>query len=185
MLIGKLIKPCKICIYEQKEDGGEVESFSLLKLSLGEIYSLLSQVKNKETIENTLDGSLVIKYSGNDEIHKRWRQLAVEHLKKGPSSFIDVSKKYKSNISGTSVLIRDAKKHIIRIAFRNGDDTNTINRMCISNEERERFFQDAKMSNVFKIDHKYALDTRDINMYTYWSKFINTRYIENVKNIVK
>ena len=33
MLIGKLIKPCKICLYETRKDGGEIESFSLLKLS--------------------------------------------------------------------------------------------------------------------------------------------------------
>mgnify|MGYP003298809202 CR=1 FL=1 len=34
MLIGKLIKPCKIVIYEAKEDGGEIESFNCFILPL-------------------------------------------------------------------------------------------------------------------------------------------------------
>ena len=51
MLIAKLIKPCKICIFE-KEDGGEVESFSLLKLSLSELTQLLVKVtEGKNVIE--------------------------------------------------------------------------------------------------------------------------------------
>ena len=32
MIIGKLIKPCKICLYDLDKDGGEIESFSLLTL---------------------------------------------------------------------------------------------------------------------------------------------------------
>lgn len=70
MLFGKLIKPCKICIYEQQEDGGEIESFSLLKLSLSEVYRLLVIVVDKKDIETTLDGSIVVRYSGNDSTHQ-------------------------------------------------------------------------------------------------------------------
>ena len=92
MLFGKLVKPCKICIYEQQKDGGEIESFSLLKLSLIEVYSLLNKT-SANNIETTLDGSVVIKYSGNDITHKEWKNLACEHLKKNPSNFVDVSKK--------------------------------------------------------------------------------------------
>ena len=180
MLFGKLIKPCKICIYEQKEDGGEIESFSLLKLSLPEVYILLSQAKD---VECTLDSSIVIKYSGNDSIHQEWKKLAVEHTKKNPSNFRDISKKYKTDIAGTSCLIRDANKHIIKIALRKGNDTCTINRMCIDNEMRERFFQDAKAGKYFKQTKKYALDTQDLNVYTYWSKYMNSSYLEQSKRL--
>lgn len=190
MLYGRLIKPCKICIYEQKEEGGEVESFSLLKLNLKEVYYLLSVAfkeypTNNETknIEAVLDGSIVIKYSGNDDIHKAWKELAQNHLKNNPKEFRDISKKYKTDIPGTSCLIRDANKHIIKISLRKGDDTCTINRMCIDNEIRERFFQDAKASKYFKQTKKYALDTQDLNTYTYWSKFMNSSYLEQSKNL--
>lgn len=190
MLYGRLIKPCKICIYEQDENGGEVESFSMLKLSLQEVYYLFSVAfkeyltNNKgENIEVALDGSIVIKYSGNDDIHKAWKELAQNHLKINPSNFRDISKKYKTDIPGTSCLIRDADKHIIKIAFRKGDDTCTINRMCIDNEMRERFFQDTKASKYFKQTKKYALDTQDLNTYTYWSKYMNSSYLEQSKRL--
>ena len=190
MIFGKLIKPCKICIYEQKEDGGEVESFSMLKLSLQEAYYLFCTAFShyltndiEENIDKALDGSVVIRYSGNDDIHKAWKELAQNHLKTNPSNFRDISKKYKTDIPGTSCLIRDADKHIIKIAFRKGDDTCTINRICIDNEMRERFFQDAKTSKYFKQTKKYALDTQDLNTYTYWSKYINSSYLEQSKRL--
>lgn len=182
MLFGKLIKPCKICIYEQQEDGGEIESFSLLKLSLSEVYRLLVIVADKKDIETTLDSSIVIKYSGNDSIHQEWKKLASEHLKKNPNNFVDVSKKYKSDILGTSCLIRDPKKHIIRIALRRGDDNCTINRLCIDNSIRERFFQDAKVSTFFRETKKYAIDSKDLKVYTYWSTYMNNEYIIKTKN---
>ena len=72
MLIGKLIKPCKIVIYEAKEDGGEIESFTLLKLNVVEVYKLLESAAEKEL---TLDNSIVIKYSGNDATHQLWKEL--------------------------------------------------------------------------------------------------------------
>ena len=190
MLFGKLIKSCKICIYEQKEDGGEVESFSMLKLSLQEVYYLFCTVFShylsediEKNVDKALDGSLVIKYSGNDDIHKARKKLAQNHLKTNPSNFRDISKKYKTDIPGTSCLIRDADKHIIKIAFRKGNDTCTINRMCIDNEIRERFFQDAKASKYFKQTKKYALDTQDLNTYTYWSKYMNSSYLEQSKRL--
>lgn len=190
MLFGKLIKPCKICIYEQKEDGGEVESFSMLKLSLQEVYYLFCTAFShyltegiEKNVDKSLDGSLVIRYSGNDDIHKAWKELAQNHLKTNPSNFRDISKKYKTDIPGTSCLVRDADKHIIKIAFRKGNDTCTINRMCIDNEIRERFFQDAKASKYFKQTKKYALDTQDLNTYTYWSKYMNSSYLEQSKRL--
>lgn len=182
MIIAKLIKPCKICIFESRKDGGEIESFSLLKLSLNEFSSLLTKaIELKKEIEYTLDDSVVIKYSGNDEIHQYWKKLSIEHEKTSPSNFVDVSAQFKSEISGTSCLIRDPVKHIIRIALRNGDDNVTINRMCIDNEIRERFFNDVKTTLLFKKSKKYAMDTQDLATYTYWSKYMNTSFINQFK----
>ena len=78
MIIGKLIKPCKICLYDLDKDGGEIESFSLLKLSFNELSQILTKaIETKKEIEYPLDGSVVIKYSGNDEVHKVWKEIAV------------------------------------------------------------------------------------------------------------
>ena len=80
MIIGKLIKPCKICIYEVESDGGEVESFSLLKLKLNEFIEIIHEALNQnKSIEYALDGSVVINYSGEDTIHQLWKKLVVEH----------------------------------------------------------------------------------------------------------
>jgi hypothetical protein len=181
MIIGKLIKPCKICLYE-KEDGGEIESFSLLKLTFQEACSLLLKSEQfKKEKEFPLDGTVVIKYSGNDEVHQLWKEIAVEHEKNSPKQFLDVSAKFQTTITGTSCLIRDAKNHVIRIALRNGDDKVTINRICIDNNIRERFFCDVKSTKYFKEHKKYAMDTRDLDIYTYWSKFMNTSFITQYK----
>ena len=180
MIFGKLIKPCKICLYEQKEDGGEIESFSLLKLSLHELAELL-KLTSETNVEYTLDGAVVVKYSGNDAIHKRWKDIAVEHSKRSPQDFVDVSAQFKSQIPGTSVLIRDPKKHIIRIAKRDGNDENTINRICIGNDIREKFFSDSKLCTMFKTLGKYAIDTRDLDTYKFWSKYMNSSFIFQYK----
>lgn len=182
MIIGKLIKPCKICFYETRKDGGEIESFSLLKLSVGEFTQLLAKaIEMKKEIEYTLDGSSVIKYSGNDELHQLWKNIAVEHERTSPEQFIDVSAQFKTKVSGTSCLIRDPKNHIIRIALRQGNDKTTINRLCIDNSARERFFYDVKTTKYYKTKKKFAMDTQDLQIYTYWSKFMNTAFINQYK----
>lgn len=185
MIIGKLIKPCKICIYEIEEDGGEIESFSLLKLSLQEAVELLLNIDLKaDRIETTLDGSVVLKYSGNDELHNKWKELAVNHKNTNPQEFVDVSKTFTSTINGTSVLIRDPKKHVIRICKRNGDDTLTINRIPIDDIQRESFFTDVKTGVYFKNNKKYAMspdDQRDFSTYIRWSNFMNVTYEKVLK----
>lgn len=184
MLIGKLIKPCKIVIYEQQEDGSEVESFTMLKLSLAEAYQLL-QSAGYENEELMLDNSIVIKYSGNDQTHQLWKDLAVNHCKENPKDFFDVSKKFDTKIPGSSCLVRDAKNHIIRIAKREGNDEVTINRLCIDDTTRERFFADSKRCTMFKTMKKYAIDTQDLEIYTYWSKYMNSMFMAQSKEASK
>lgn len=183
MIIAKLIKPCKICLYNMEEDGGEIESFTLLKLTLQEHTTLIFKAVhlNKE-IEYPLDGSIVIPYSGEDKLHQFWKELAMEHKKQNPADFVDLSHKFKTKILGTSCLIRDPAKHIIKIALRRGDDTVTINRLCIGNDIRERFFSDVKRTKLFKQTGKYMMDTNDLDIYTYWSKFMNDSFIMQSKD---
>lgn len=185
MLIGKLIKPCKMCFYESK-DGGEVESYSLLKISTQELALLLLKAAEcKNVVEYPLDGCVVVKYSGNDALHQLWKELAVGHERNSPNQFVDVSAKFKTQIAGTSCLVRDPKNHIIRIALREGNDENTINRMCIDNQIRERFFYDVKASARYQQTGKFAMDTQNLSLYTYWSKFMNTSFINQYKELKK
>lgn len=179
MIIGRLIKPCKICLFEQQEDDGKIESFSLLKLNLIEAINLFN--KGSE-IEYTLDNSIVIKYSGNDSVHQYWKELAIAHRASNPTDFIDVSKSFKSTTPGTSVLIRDPIKQIIRIAKRNGDDTNTINRICIDDKDRENFFYDSKKSKYFLTNKKYAIDKEDSKLYKNWAIKMNNTYLYELNN---
>lgn len=177
-MIGRLIKPCRICLYEQ-DDGGEVESFCLLRLSMGEVWRILATVSNhSERVSGMLDGSLVIKYSDKDDpTYREWVRIALEHSKTEPRDFHDLSRKYKSVVPGTSVLVRDSRKHTIRIALRKGNDDCTINRLCISNDMRERFFQDVKRGTLFKETGRYIMDSRDQDVYSYWSRFMNNEYL--------
>lgn len=183
MIIAKLIKPCKICLYDMEEYGGEIESFSLLKLSLLEYTTLIYKAARLDKeIEYPLDGSIVIPYSGEDELHHFWKELALEHKRKNPADFVDVSHKFKTKILGTSCLIRDPAKHIIKIALRRGDDTVTINRLCIGNNIRERFFSDVKRTKLFKQTGKYMMDANDLGIYTYWTTFMNESFIMQSKD---
>ena len=185
MIIAKLIKPCKICVFD-KEDGGEVESFSLLKLPMSELAQLLLKVaESKNEVEYPLDGSVVIKYSGNDSVHQLWKELVLKHEKDSPHCFIDISAQFKTGVAGTSCLVRDPNKHIIRIALREGDDRMTINRVCVDNSIRERFFYDAKTSHRYQQTKKFAIDTKDLATYTYWSKFMNMSFINQYKELKK
>lgn len=184
MLVGKLFKGNKIYIYEQDVDGGELESFTFLRLRLSEAYYLLQTAHDQNLklgIENPpfIPSSLmVIEYSTDDDVHKAWKKIVRGHHLLNPSNVKNTSKKYKTTIPGTSCLVRDPKNHIIKIAYRKGDDICSINRMCIDNSMRERFFQDAKAGKYFKQAGKYALDTQDLEVYNYWSKFMNSCYLK-------
>lgn len=185
MIIGKLIKPCRICLYES-DDGGEKESFTLLKLSFKEALGLYNDALcNGNKIEYPLDESVVIQYSGNDNVHTEWKAIAVEHEKNSPMDFIDLSSEFKTSISGTSCLIRDPKNHIIKIALRKGNDKIVINRVCIDNAIRERFFSDVKATKRYKESGHFAMDTRDLDIYKYWSNYMNVSFISQYKDYKK
>ena len=50
------------------------------------------------------------------------------------------------------------------------------------NDIRERFFYDVKLTNYYKKNNKFAMDTQDLEIYTYWSKFMNNSFIAQYKN---
>ena len=64
-----------------------------------------------------------------------------------------------------------------------GVNSDITYELLFDNEMRERFFQDAKAGKYFKQTKKYALDTQDLNVYTYWSKYMNSSYLEQSKRL--
>ena len=179
MLYAKLVKPSSIQIYTKEEDGKELESYSLLKISILELLQILKHASEKDISFN--ENSLTISFKNNKEVHTNFKAIANEHKTKHPNTFLDVSKKFNSTIVGTSVLVRDPEKHLIWIAKRKGNDLQNINRICITDKTREKFFQDVKVCKYFLENKKYIMDTRDNDIYSYWSKYMNNSYIEQLK----
>lgn len=186
MIIGKLVKPYKMCFFESKVDGSELESFSLLKLSFFEFTALLEMaVKTDHTINYGLNNVFTIEYKGDDKLHKLWKSLACQHEAIAVEPFYYVNAKFPTVIGGTSCLIRDPEKHSICIAYRKSNQDTSINRLCICNSIRERFFSDCKTSTLFKTTKKYAIDSRDKELYSYWSKYMNDSFIRQHKDYRK
>lgn len=153
----------------------ELESFSLLKVSEDE-YKLL--IDSRDTWERKGD-KVFCTYSVTDMTDKIFRKIAKDHKKNNPL-FQDVSKTYTSSIDGTSMLVRNPKDHIIRIARRK-DQSCTINKLCIDDDVREYFFSMAKRSRYFEKTHKYAIDVENVSWYKYWSKYMNDEYLKQIK----
>ena len=183
MIIAKLYTGKQIFI-KDTEDGGELESFSLLKLSLEEFCFLfkIALAKTGKTYEFKND-MLIMYYEVGDSINKAWKYLVKQHSKNDATGerFIDKTTKFKTQIPGTSALIRDQVNHIIRIAKRKGDDITSINRLCISNAIRERFFNDVKYGDRYKKTGKYEMDSNDGDLYKHWSNFMNVSFIKQSK----
>lgn len=171
MIVQKL-KDNKLIAYEHEVN--EIESFSLLVLDKSEWENLYNLSTNwvKDNYKLTLI------YENKDSIDKYFKLLATQHKNNNPL-FKDVSKKYVSNIPGTSMLIRDVKNHIIRIAFRKGDKCD-INKLFIPNTVRESFFADTKRCSYLSRNGKYAIDIVDEGFYIKWSKYMNEMYLKGI-----
>lgn len=87
---------------------------------------------------------------------------------------------YKSDIVGTSKLIRIPKKQIIKIARRKGinDNNNKVNSVCIDNRLREEFFKDCKTTQHFEDTKLYELmyNEFDMNVYEKWDQIMKEVY---------
>lgn len=178
-MIARRLRTNQIVI--QQGTGSEIESFTLLHLNTEELNALLSCVSDWKQDGEGFKVSHVSVYG--DKLDEVFKTIAVEHSKTNPN-FLDVTKKYTSQISGSSMLIRDPEKHVIKIAWRKGN-TCAINKLIIDNQKREQFFRDAKSCKCFIEKGKYFIDARDEVIYTYWSNYMNRKYIENIQGVNK
>ena len=184
LIIAQKVKNNKIKLYRWAFD--EIESYSLLKISVEEAHQLidsdpegwkLKKVRGiKEYVRNV-----------SDKVNTVWLSLVAEH-KKNNKDFMDVSKNYgintllfDSSMEGfSSVLIRNVDTHIIRITYDTDDIVYGINILPISNEKREEFFKDTHHSKYWKREHKYGLDLEDGTTYAKWSDYMNKMYIKYI-----
>ena len=153
-----------------------LESYTMLDLSNEDALELLYASDN---INKTKDG-FVIKYAEDDLVNKMFKAIANKHSKDNPN-FVNVSEKYTVDdnyISGTSLLLRDPKKHVIKICRRSTTNDNTcgINRLFIPNNYRDKFFKEVVYGKRFQETGRYELDSRNDDLYSWWSDFMTNAY---------
>ncbi len=184
-MIVRKVKPGVMQIIDT-ESINEIESYTLLDVSDKDAFRLLSASKDFKSE----DGIVTINYNNGDSVDSMFKAIASKHSQDTSRNFVDVSKKYYINkdvdIKGTSVLIRDVKKHTIRVARRTTTNSTegNINRLFITNYERDMFFKDVNNSITYRDTSKFMLDSAlDKERYTVWSNYMNSRYLEIIKAV--
>lgn len=88
---------------------------------------------------------------------------------------VDFSKSFTTNIIGTSKLILQETKGTIQLARRNGKNTTSKNCICISDNIRDKFIEDCKLTAK---KNRYALNIKtEEEMFNNWRAFIRNEYI--------
>lgn len=162
----------------------EIESHTLIEISDKDAYLLLTTSKGFKVGDNN---KTTINFKSGDETDKMFKAIAEKHKKEGKRTFEDVSKKYtldEVEIPGTSVLIRDIEKRIIRVARRETTNWNqgSFNRLFVTNFERDAFFDDARVSSSYKTTGKFMLTAdNEPEVYSKWAEYMNSRYFEIIE----
>lgn len=188
-MIVRKVKPGVMQIIDT-ESVDEVESFTLLDVSGTDAFRLLASSKEFKSE----DGVTTIKYTSGDSTDSMFKAIASKHKKVAEEeptkkAFRDVSKKYQLadvKIAGTSVLIRDVKKHTIRVAKRSTTNSTegNVNRLFITNFERDAFFNEARKSITYRDTNKFMLSYElDKESYANWSNYMNSRYFEIMEGL--
>ena len=183
-MIARKVKPGILEIIDVKSQD-EIESYTLLEISDKDAY-LLATSANTFSKEGNI---VTICYTNGDPVDVMFKAIANKHQESNSENFIDVSKKYTLDkdikIPGTSLLLRDAKNHIIRVAYRKTTNSKegNINRLFVTDDIRDKFFDDVRVSKRHKANpSKWELDT-DSKAYAYWSSYMNREYLRIVDSI--
>ena len=176
LIIAQKIKPNKIKLYRWAFD--EIESYSLLKVTVEEAKELIRADKDGWKNE-TVHGVSEYVHEVTEPLDKVWLSMVAKH-KENNKDFMDVSRNYKTSISGTSCLIKDPNTHTIRIAYRPKNQKPTINLLFIDDMIREKFFKDAHHSLFWKLEHTYGISVEDTEVYAKWSNYMNKMYIKYI-----
>lgn len=90
---------------------------------------------------------------------------------------------YPSPIEGTACLIR--RNDTIRIAYREGKraNINTPNKICISDQDKQSFFNAVRACNPTSVINKWVLTPKD-HHYKHWNEFIDNEYKEQQREYI-
>ena len=91
---------------------------------------------------------------------------------------------FKSPINGTACLIR--KNDVIRIAYRKGKQANITNpnRICISDRDKQSFFNAVRACNPTSIITDWCLTPKD-HHFKHWNAFIDNEYQEQKREYIR
>lgn len=90
---------------------------------------------------------------------------------------------YPSPVNGTACLIR--RNDTIRIAYREGKraNINTPNKICISDQDKQSFFNAVRACNPTSVITKWVLTPKD-HHYKHWNEFIDNEYKEQQREYI-
>lgn len=91
---------------------------------------------------------------------------------------------YLSPVNGTACLIR--RNNTIRIAYREGKkaNINTPNKICISDQDKQSFFNAVRACNPTSVITKWVLTPKDPH-YKHWNEFIDNDYEEQMRDYLR
>lgn len=147
------------------------ESYSLFRITYVEFKQLLAtglwnQVDEFEYVSQAT-------LNTNNDLKTAFFDIAKNHISK--STRKEVSKKVQSDVPGTSCLIRSANKTYIQIGFRKGANHTQLNRVCIDNFTREKFFDDCRYTDDPLATTYYKIRA-GYKCFDYWSNFMDKEY---------
>lgn len=93
-------------------------------------------------------------------------------------------KEFESPVPGTACLIRVGET--IRISYREGKKANITspNKICISDRDKQSFFNAVRACNPTSIISKWVLTPKD-HHYKYWNEFIDNEYKEQKREYIR
>lgn len=114
-----------------------------------------------------------------DKLIMRMNQLAKEY--RDTDKFEKVSSKvYISKVSGSSRLVRSKDFSKIHIAKRR-NNKNFANSVCISNDLREKFFEDSKRINGIPTNNMYYIYSYNESVFKKWCDIMDKVYEEGAR----
>lgn len=191
MIVCKRYKGNVLEMYKTIRNPREIESYTFLNLTVNEAKELLNAQDDWKIIEDAEKFSCspthkcaTTKYVSKSKLDKTWKSLCGKHSKINPAGFVSVKDKFISDVDGTSMLIRDPKNKVIKIALRK-DNNSAFNKICIDNFHRTQFFNDCLRGNYYYKNSKWAIDYTDDTLYAYWDNFMTREFFSQLNKSKK
>lgn len=152
------------------------ENYSMFRITYEDFRNLLSKGSwNLIDLDEYITESISL--DKNSELEKLFSSMARNHSSKNTTNF---TKRVITNVPGTSCLLRTSTKSSIQIAYRKNNNKTQINRVCISDRDREEFFEDCRNTNdplaltYYKIRCGYRYFDK-------WNKYMDKEYQRQIQ----